>query len=423
MLSSNKKVLLVAQECNPNWTSVPLIAFKYCSELSKYVDLTLVTHSRNYNSLKGKEIGKIIQIKESKIESIWYKLAYYISGCRRWWPIIHILSYPLHIYFCKRVNKKFNSKIKKGEYDIVHIITPILPRYPAPLVDACKAMGIPLVIGPCNGGLEYPKSHWGVYFKEGGPLKFVANLFSHYKSVQHTYHNCSKILCGSYSTKKYIENICRHVDSKTEYMCENGIENVLSLKKIRFNIEKKLKCVYVGRLVPYKGCLFVIEAIKNLIRDGRQNIELIIIGSGPEENYYKKIVADYGLNEYITFLGWQPENVIQEYYRNFDILTFPSIREFGGAVVIEAMSNGCTPLIIERGGPFEVTTEKTAIYIKIGKKDEIILSIIKELKELMQDKSKLIDLSINGVKASKKYLWNRKIKRTIEIYNELKEAI
>ncbi len=37
------KVLIIAEQCNPEWASVPLVAWNYFRELSKFVDVTLVT--------------------------------------------------------------------------------------------------------------------------------------------------------------------------------------------------------------------------------------------------------------------------------------------------------------------------------------------------------------------------------------------
>jgi len=57
--------------------------------------------------------------------------------------------------FSYRVYQTFQARDLTEEYDLVHAITPILPRYPVPIVEACK--NTPFVLGPVNGGVPFPK--------------------------------------------------------------------------------------------------------------------------------------------------------------------------------------------------------------------------------------------------------------------------
>jgi hypothetical protein len=41
------KVLLIVEQCNPEWASVPLEGFRYYTALNRLADVTLVTHERN----------------------------------------------------------------------------------------------------------------------------------------------------------------------------------------------------------------------------------------------------------------------------------------------------------------------------------------------------------------------------------------
>ena len=39
------KVLLIVEQCNPEWASVPLVGYNFVQEINKLADVTLVTHS------------------------------------------------------------------------------------------------------------------------------------------------------------------------------------------------------------------------------------------------------------------------------------------------------------------------------------------------------------------------------------------
>jgi hypothetical protein len=69
------KVLLIIEQCNPEWASVPLVGYKFYQELSQLTNTTLVTHERNKNALqKVQGNRKIIYLKESELSKKYYKI-------------------------------------------------------------------------------------------------------------------------------------------------------------------------------------------------------------------------------------------------------------------------------------------------------------------------------------------------------------
>jgi hypothetical protein len=51
---SNKKlkVLLIVEQCNLEWASVPLVGYNFFQKINNLVDATLVTHIRNKPALE-----------------------------------------------------------------------------------------------------------------------------------------------------------------------------------------------------------------------------------------------------------------------------------------------------------------------------------------------------------------------------------
>ena len=74
---SNKKlkVLLIVEQCNPEWASVPLEGYNYFRGINNLVDATLVTHIRNKPALeKHPEYESIFYIEERKLSQQYYKV-------------------------------------------------------------------------------------------------------------------------------------------------------------------------------------------------------------------------------------------------------------------------------------------------------------------------------------------------------------
>jgi len=67
---SNKKlkVLLIVEQCNPEWASVPLEGYNYFRGINNLVNATLVTHIRNKPALeKHPKYEKTLHFKEKNL--------------------------------------------------------------------------------------------------------------------------------------------------------------------------------------------------------------------------------------------------------------------------------------------------------------------------------------------------------------------
>lgn len=101
--------------------------------------------------------------------------------------------------------------------------------------------------------------------------------------------------------------------------------------------------VFLGRLVPRKGCLTLLKAITELNRRGKipPQTRGIVCGKGPLEADLKKYVKDAGLENLVEFKGHISEEDKPRYYASSDITVFPSSGgESFGIVLLEGMASG-----------------------------------------------------------------------------------
>jgi glycosyltransferase involved in cell wall biosynthesis len=94
----------------------------------------------------------------------------------------------------------------------------------------------------------------------------------------------------------------------------------------------------VSALAPYKRFDLAIDACTKLGK------KLIVIGSG---QHAAKLKATAGAN--VSFLGWQPDEVIRDHLRRAKALLFPGEEDFG-IVPLEAQACGCPVIGFARGG-------------------------------------------------------------------------
>ena len=148
---------------------------------------------------------------------------------------------------------------------------------------------------------------------------------------------------------------------KCVYIPENGV----SLDRLEFARDRSaclpLRGAFVGRLVPYKGADILLEAAADFLRKGQ--LELHIIGDGPQRPLLEAMVDRLGIQSSVHFHGWIPHVEVQNRLRTCDFMALPSIREFGGGVVVESMALGVTPIVADYAGPSELVDEKTGIRV------------------------------------------------------------
>lgn len=128
--------------------------------------------------------------------------------------------------------------------------------------------------------------------------------------------------------------------------------------KIResLNLDKdKIYILQIHRFSDYRKTEYYIPYIVELLKD-RENIVLLIIGSGGEEDIIRERVKQSGIKN-IQMLGSKPNAIIQDYYKACDIFINPSNSEGFPRVIIEAMASGKPIVATAAGGTRDLFTE------------------------------------------------------------------
>ncbi len=413
------KVLVIAEAANPEWASVPLVGWSHAFALSNACQAHLVTQIRNKESIEHfgwKEGVEFTSINTEKLAKPIHKLSQLIrGGGNLGWTINTALQSLIYPYFERCVWNKFKELLKDGEYDVVHRITPVSPTAPSYLAKKLKTINVPFVVGPLNGGVPWPKEFPEMQKKEKEWLNTIRNAYKLLPGYRSLRNNATAIVCGSKAT---LEQMPVDIKHKLVYQPENAIDiQRFSLKNSICN-EHHLKLAFVGRLVPYKACDIAIESIQNLAKEGK--VTLDIYGNGPEEQKLAKLITELNLEKYVTLHGFVPNTQLQNELVKADVFLFPSIREFGGGVVLEAMALGIVPIVMDYAGPAELVDEKCGYLIPMNKRAQVINSIKYIIEEIINDKDLLKEKRINAIqKVDNLFTWQRKAEQDLLIYNWL----
>ncbi|EAW38511.1 glycosyltransferase family 4 protein [Lyngbya sp. PCC 8106] len=419
--SNNRKlkILLIAEQCNPDWSSVPFVGYNFFKEINQIADVTLVTHARNQPDFENKGYDNIVYISESNaIKQYYQSVASLAMKGQVNWPLYHLLSYPIYAEFDHQVYQAFKQQVLQGQYDIVHAITPMMPRYPYKIIKACQKKNIPFLLGPINGGIPFPAGFEETAKKENASLNFLRALGRYLiPGYVETYKKATHIFSGSTYTLNLVQKLFAIPDERISLLHENGIENDFLMEVERSQTsDRPINLLFVGRLVPYKCADVVIEAIGKLESSLQNRVKLSIVGDGYEKGNLEKMVQDLHLESQVNFAGWIPQQETFNYYRQADVFCFPSIREFGGAVVIEAMACGLPCIVVDYGGIGEYVTEEAGFKIEPRSREYLVEQMKEKIKILVEDQKLRTQMSANSFERAKEFIWSNKAIKMHEVY-------
>ena len=364
------RVLVIAEAANPDWTSVPLVGWSLASALSKVSEVHLVTQVRNRDAVLRKgwvEGADFTAIDNERVLIPLLSMASRLFGRdKQSWTAQMAFGAVGYYFFEQQVWKRFRSRLLAGEFDIVHRITPLSPTMQSLLPSKLAKLGIPFIVGPLNGGVPWPQSFRSRQYAEKEYLSHVRKLYRFMPFYRSTRRDSAAIICGSRFT---LSEIPRWAADKSVFIPENGVDKDLFAEPRAPRTTLPLQAAFIGRLVPYKGADMLIDAAAPFLREGK--LKLHIIGDGPQKGALLEQAAAMGVLDAVVFHGWIPHAEIQAKLRVCDFLGLPSIREFGGGVVVEAMSLGVTPIVADYGGPADLVDSTTGILVPFKDEDSL----------------------------------------------------
>jgi glycosyltransferase involved in cell wall biosynthesis len=415
------RVLIIAEAANPDLTSVALIGHSLSQALGRVCDAHLVTESRNEGSLlKAGVKPEFFTAIRNPAQSIAFHIASVLRGGNSLGWTIHsaltTLAYPL---FERKVWQEFSGRLKAGEFDLVHRITPLSPTTPSYLSGKLASIGVPMVLGPLNGGIPWPAGFDQVRMAEREWLGYLRDVYRILPGLTSTRKLASALVLASRHTYGEVTENKEALLKKAVWIPENAIDPErfpeIHCDPVPPLAGEPMRMAFLGRLVPYKGADMLLEAAAPLLREKKAVLE--IIGDGPQMAELKAIVEREKLGDSVEFPGWVAHGEVRSHLSKAKIFAFPSVREFGGGVVLEAMALGLMPVVLDYGGPAELIPEGCGKVVPMGNRDEIIKSFARTLADLTSKPQEVYQTGLraqNHVRAH--FTWDAKAKQLLQIY-------
>lgn len=279
--------------------------------------------------------------------------------------------------------KSVRDLVKRLSIDVVHQPIGIAPGVPS----ALTKLGAPLIIGPLNGGMTMPPAFSG---REPALARATQLVRRPIGAISHQVFRgklqAAKLLAANDRSRSLLP---RASQARADLMPESAITahdwpaKTYSRQQTRPTSDRAARFVFVGRLVPYKAPDILLECFARVIQDIDAHLE--IVGDGPMRAELEATVAERELTGAVHFSGWQSKEETSQILRKSDVFVFPSLREPGGTVILEAMASGLPCVVADWGGPSEYVTEDTGIRISVQRRDSFIPEMARAMTNLAND--------------------------------------
>ncbi len=407
------RVLVVADDCNPEWASLPIVGYRAAKAIAERVETVVATHVRNRESIERHGFGKAttVYIDNEYINSPLYRLGKSVrGGSRAGWTTAIAVAYPSILAFEWEVWKRFRDELKAGRFDVVHRITPMSPALPSLLATLSP---VPFVLGPLNGGLSWPDQFESEMQKEREYLTYVRGVHKYLPFYRSTYRKSAAILA---SFRHTVDDLPESARDRIVDFPEVGLDpETFAVDHLELAEDRPLTFLFAGRFVPLKLIDVAIRAFAETpaLRAHR----LLLVGDGMEREVLERQIAAAKLEGVVEITGWRSIDEVGALMREADVFLFPSIRDLGAGVVIQAMGAGCAPIVVDYGGPGGLVVEGAGIKIPLASRETLVAAVAEACLRYVNDRELLLRHATQARRhAIEHYTWDAKARKTIEIY-------
>jgi len=412
-------VLVEAYSCEPGQGSEKGVGWNVIARLAgrEGVALTVITRGRN---------RKVVEMSAED----WVKRVAWLFVDPGEWLLtvkrgggLGLRIY--HWFWGKAALKAVRDDLGGQHFDLVHRLTfgSILP------VSHLAQLGLPLVVGPAGGGEMTPVGlvpGLGYAAWARDRLRFgLFRLWLDLPSTRKGYEACVVGLGATEASVKVLRGLgCDHTRLVPQAGC--GGDEVAAYVAWHPPTDAvpvgAVKLVCASRLIAWKGVDLAVEAVAVAVERG-EDVELVILGTGPEMGNLRRLVRRRGLGERVFFPGRLAGlNDVFDLIRASDALIHPALNEAFGQAVLESLALGRQVLCLDWHGPGMIVKEDCGLKVFPGSREEVVEGFARAIGQLRERRDQWAGIQKAAITRSGEFSWERVAAEIAAAYEEAAEA-
>jgi len=393
--------------------SVSQIGWEWYSRLSRRTPVTLVTHVRNRPALEAAGAplpgSDVVYIDTEWFAGPLYRVASRIFPNSQH-SVFLVSSLDFYVYDAAAVR----TLRRRPRPDVTHAVTPVSPLAATRLA----RLGAPLVLGPWNGGLATPASFPEFTAADSTWLYPIRELGRVVEAFARSTRRAAAILTASAATDRALPAAAR---VRAQRMLENGVD--LDVFRARPwpaapSPSNPLRVLFTGRLIPVKAVPLILRAVATL--GAEFPIRVRIAGDGPCAAAWKQEANQLGVAGRVDFLGNLPLCDVARELADAHVFCLPSVRESGGAVLLEAMASARPVIAIAHGGPAEIVDSEVGLAIPPKGSEFAVAALADAFRGIVARPDAWRARGEAGrLRAESRYSWDAKIEEALRLYRTI----
>lgn len=313
--------------------------------------------------------------------------------------------------------------VREQRISVIHQPMPVSPKEPSLI----HGMGAPVIIGPMNGGIDYPPAFRHMQSRtENLAIAAGRGFATLMNRLLPGKRRAALLLVANERTRRALPaGVCTRV----EIMVENGVD--LNLWRPAADATSRLpsptaRYVFIGRLVDWKAVDLLLHAFSRAVMTSPMT--LAIFGDGSERANLEQLARELGIFTdeaaappgKVKFFGWMSQADCAVRLQQCDVLVLPSLMECGGAVVLEAMAMGMPAIATDWGGPADYIDSASGILVAPASRPAFIENLALALTRMAKSpKTRMAMGKAARARVVQHFDWEIKVNRMLALYRSV----
>lgn len=378
-----RRILLSAYACEPGKGSEPEVGWQWAIGLARRGhEVWVLTRANNRVPIERGTAA----LKLPNLHFVYYDPPDWILRLKR--CIGFNIFYRLWQHGALGTARELHERVR---FDHCQHATFVVIRHPSLL----RHLDVPYTLGPVSGGEHSPSAllrELPLRFRAAELVRRWSNLvLMSTPSVRDTLRKAQRIVVTSAQTESLVPMAWRHKVVRRLAICSE-----VNPPQAKHAAHEPLRALYVGRLLHWKGLHLGIRAVAEARRAGC-HVQLTVVGHGPARRWLMEFAERMGVTEDLVFEPWRDRAGLEATYAEHDVLLFPSLRDSGGMVVLEAMQRGLPAICLDLAGPGQIVDEGSGYVVGGDSPGLVVEEIAKALCALRGSQAVYSRLSLGAV--------------------------